>query len=54
MKAQITLDMGFPTEKGYLAYALAFFFKLELPPGTPVGKQAKELACKKNTASNAR
>jgi len=36
MKAQITLDLGFPTEKGYLAYALAFFFKLELPLGTPL------------------
>lgn len=59
IKAQITFHLGFPTEKGYLAYALGFFFKLELLPGTPVGKQAKELACKikknkKNTASNAR
>ena len=46
--------MGFQMERGYLAYALAFFFKLELPSGTPVGQQAKELACKRNRASNAR
>ena len=47
MKAQITLDLGVQMEKGYLAYALAFFLQIWIASKNTYRKASKRVSMQK-------